>query len=281
MAQPKAANNRLLATVLTHAALLTIALLCLVPFIWMLLTALKPGNEVMSYPPTWLPSRFAWENFPTAFKYFPVQRFLVNTLFVAVVATVIQIATSALGAYAFARLRFPGRDNLFLLYIGTLMIPQQVTIVPLFLMMRQLEWLDSYQALILPAAFHAFGVFMMRQFLLSIPKELEEAAYIDGAGRFRIFWQIMLPLSKPALATLAVFTFNREWTAFLWPLIATNTPEMRTISVGLTLFMGQYGTDWHLLMSVAAVTLVPTLVLFVFAQRYFVQGITLTGMGGR
>lgn len=281
MAQLQAARGRLLSVSLTHAALMAISLLCLVPFIWMFLTALKPASEVLTYPPTWLPSRLAWENFPTAFKYVPVQRFLLNTLLVASVATAVQILTSALGAYAFARLQFPLRDHLFLLYIGTLMIPQQVTIVPLFLMMRNLNWLDSYQALILPAAFHAFGVFMMRQFLLSIPRELEEAALIEGAGRLRLFWQIMVPLSKPALATLAAFAFNREWTAFLWPLIATNSPEMRTISVGLTLFIGQYGTDWHLLMAVSTVTLIPTLLLFVFAQRYFVQGITLTGLGER
>jgi multiple sugar transport system permease protein len=161
------------------------------------------------------------------------------------------------------------------------MIPKQVTIVPLFLMMGALGWVNSFKALILPGAFHAFGVFLLRQFFLTIPPELEEAALMDGAGRLRILWQIILPLSRPALATLGVFTFVREWNAFLWPLIITSSPEMRVVSVGLTLFAGQYSTEWNLLMAAATVTLLPTVVLFVLAQRYFVEGIALTGLGSR
>lgn len=281
MLQSPSARWRSVTVPFSHLTLMALAFLTLVPFVWMLLTALKPEAEVLASPPTWIPSTFMWSNFRTAFRFFPFERFMLNTLLVAGVATVVQLITSSLGAYAFARLRFRFRDSLFLLYLGTLMIPQQVTIVPLFLMMRYLGWINTYQALILPAAFHAFGVFMLRQFFMTIPFELEEAALIDGAGRLRIFGQIILPLSRPALATLAVFTFNREWTSFLWPLIVTNTPEMRTVSVGLTMFMGQYGTEWHLLMAASTVTLLPTLVLFIFAQRYFVEGITLTGLGGR
>jgi multiple sugar transport system permease protein len=266
-------------TPVSHVLLIALAVACLVPFFWMVLTALTPENEVMTR--TWAPSRVAWENFPRAFTFFPFARFLGNTLVVAIGGMLLHLATSCLAAYAFARLRFRGRDALFLLYLGTLMIPQQVTVVPLFLMMRELGWINTFTALILPSAFQALGVFLLRQFFLTIPRELEESALVDGAGRLRILWQIILPLSKPALATLAVFTFIREWNSFLWPLIATTSPDMRVLSVGLTLFTGQYGTEWHLLMAAATITLVPTLLVFIFTQRYFVQGIALTGFGGR
>jgi multiple sugar transport system permease protein len=266
-------------TLASYPVLTLLAAACLIPFVWMLLTALKPETEVFNM--AWLPSRPAWENFPRAFAAFPFGRFLGNTIVVAVGSTGLHLLTSVLAAYAFARLRFRGRDILFLLYLGTLMIPQQVTIVPLFLMMRDVGWVDTYWALILPSAFHALGVFLLRQFFMTIPRELEESALIDGAGRLRILWQIIVPLSKPALATLAVFTFIREWNSFLWPLIVTTSPEMRTLSVGLSLFNGQYGTEWHLLMAAATVTLLPTLLIFAVAQRYFVAGIALTGFGGR
>jgi len=263
----------------SYIVLTLLAAACLVPFVWMLLTAFKPDNEVFSR--ALLPSRLAWENFPRAFTFFPFGRFLFNTMVVAVGSTGLHLVTSCLAAYAFARLRFRGREVLFLVYLGTLMVPQQVTIVPLFLMMQNVGWVDTFWALILPGAFHALGVFLLRQFFMTIPRELEESAFIDGASRLRILWQIILPLSKPALATLAVFTFIREWNSFLWPLIVTTSPDMRMLSVGLSLFSGQYGTEWHLLMAAATVTLLPTLLIFAFAQRYFVEGIALTGFGGR
>jgi multiple sugar transport system permease protein len=266
---------------LSYLLLGGLALLTLTPFLWMVDTAVKPQNEVLTNPPTWLPSHLAWTNFPQAFTFFPFGRFLLNTLVVASGATGLQTVLAVLAAYAFARLRFPGRDLLFLLYLGTLMIPQQVTIVPLFLMMRSLGWIDTFMALILPSAFHALGVFLLRQFFLTLPRELEESAVMDGAGRLRILWQIILPLSRPAVATLVLFTFIREWNAFLWPLIATSSPDMRTVSVGLTLFIGQYGTEWHLMMAAASVTLLPTLVVFALAQRHYIEGIALTGFGGR
>lgn len=269
------------AAALSYAVLAVLAAACLIPFVWMVLTGLKPDSEVMSNPPTWIPSVFKWSNFARAFSAFPFARFLANTLWVAVAATGLQMITSTLAAYAFARLRFRGRNVLFLLYLGTLMIPQQVTIVPLFLLMRDLGWVNTFNALILPGAFSAFGVFLLRQFFLTIPQELEEAALMDGAVRLRILWQIIVPLSGPALATLAVFTFVREWNAFLWPLIVTSSPEMRVVSVGLTLFMGQYGTEWNLLMAAATVTVLPTIAMFALAQRYFVQGIALSGFGSR
>jgi multiple sugar transport system permease protein len=270
-----------LSRTVSYLALTLLVILCLIPFVWMVLTALKPENEVMTNPPRWLPSALAWSNFPRAFSFYPFGRFVWNTLLVAVAATVLQTVVAVLAAYAFARLRFPGRNVLFMAYLGTLMIPQQVTIVPLFLMMRAANLADTYWALILPSAFHAFGVFLMRQFLLTLPRELEESAYIDGASRIRVLWQVLLPLSRPALATLVLFTFIREWNAFLWPLIATRTLEMRTVAVGLTLFTGQYGTEWHLLMAAATVTILPSLIIFALAQRYYIEGIALSGFGGR
>ncbi len=278
---PQPLLRRGIGAALNYGALAILAAACLIPFVWMVLTGLKPDNEVMSNPPTWIPSVFKWSNFARAFSAFPFARFLANTLWVGVAATSLQMVTSTLAAYAFARLRFKGRDILFLLYLGTLMIPQQVTIVPLFLLMRDLGWVNTFNALILPGAFNAFGVFLLRQFFLTIPQELEEAALMDGANRLRILWQVIVPLSRPALATLAVFTFVREWNAFLWPLIVTSSPEMRVVSVGLTLFMGQYGTEWNLLMAAATTTVLPTIVVFVLAQRYFVEGIALTGFGSR
>jgi multiple sugar transport system permease protein len=278
-AAPPAARSGLPA--FNHVVLAPVALVVLLPFIWMILTALKPQNEVMTNPPTWIPTRLALENFPRSMSFFPFDRFLLNTLVVALGATALQMLTACLAAYAFARLRFRGRNVLFLVYLGTLMIPQQVTVVPLFLMMRSLGWIDTFAALILPSAFHALGVFLLRQFFLTIPRELEEAAVMDGAGRLRILWQLMLPLSRPALATLALFTFIREWNSFLWPLIATNQAQMRTVAVGLSLFQGQYGTEWHLLMAASTITLLPALVLFLLTQRYFIEGVALTGFGGR
>lgn len=266
---------------LSYVLLTALALMTLVPFLWMVDTALKPASEVMTNPPTWIPSRLAWSNFPQAFTFFPFGRFLFNTLVVAAGATLLQTVVAILAAYAFARLRFPGRGLLFVLYLGTLMIPQQVTIVPLFLMMRSLGWIDTFWALILPSAFHALGVFLLRQFFMTIPRELEESAFMDGAGRLRILWSIILPLSRPALATLILFTFIREWNSFLWPLVATASQDMRTVSVGLTLFIGQYGTEWHLMMAAATVTLLPVLLVFALAQRHYIEGIAMTGFGGR
>ena len=274
-------SRTVVARSLTYGPLSVLAALTLLPFVWMAMTALKPGDEVMTNPPTWIPSHLAWENFPRSLSFFPFDRFLLNSTIVAVGATALQMLTACLAAYAFARLRFRGRTLLFLVYLGTLMVPQQVTIVPLFLMMRGVGWIDTFAALILPSAFHALGVFLLRQFFLTIPHELEEAAVMDGAGHLRILWQVILPLSRPALATLALFTFIREWNAFLWPLIATNQQPMRTVAVGLSLFMGQYGTEWHLLMAAATVTLLPVLALFLLAQRYFIEGVALTGFGGR
>jgi len=257
------------------------AILMLMPFVWMLSTSLKSAGAVFEYPPTFIPSPFRWDNYSRLFEVLPFARFFFNSLVVAGSVTVLGVATSAMAAYAFARLRFPGRDALFLGYLGTLMIPAQVVIIPNFILLRTLGWIDTYQALILPAAFSAFGTFLLRQYFLTIPGELEDAAVVDGASHWQIFTRVILPLSGPALSALAIFTFLFNWNSFLYPLVVTNSVGMSTLTVGLNTLQGQYNTAWTLLMAGSVLALLPVLTVFLFAQRYFIKGITLTGIGGR
>lgn len=266
---------------ISYTGLTVMALLMILPFVYMLSTALKPEDEIFNTAGALVGSRLAWENFSKAWTYVPFNRFFLNTLLVASSVTALTVTTSSLAGYAFARLRFPGRDILFYLYLGTLMIPAQVVVIPQYIMMNAFKWVDTYQALIVPAAFTAFGTFMLRQFFMSIPFELEDAARIDGCSRFGTFARIILPLSKPALASLAIFSFVGQWNSFFWPLIIINTDEMKTISVGLKMFQGVYGTEWHLMMAGSAIVVIPTIIVFVLFQRHLVEGIAMTGMGGR
>jgi multiple sugar transport system permease protein len=229
----------------------------------------------------WIPSRFAWENYLEAVSAMPFGRFYFNSFVVAVSVTFLQILTSSLAAFAFARLRFRGREPLFLLYLATLMVPFQVTMIPNFIVVRLLGWYDSYQALILPTAFSAFSTFLLRQYFRGIPIELDEAARMDGASSWRIWWQIVMPLSGPAIAALAIFVFLGSWNDFLWPLVITTSLDMRTLPVGLSAFQGQYNVQWHLLMAGSVIALIPVLIIYVAAQKWFVQGITLSGLTGR
>jgi len=268
-------------TVLGYPLLVGLAVFTLIPIVWMVLTALKSPAEVAQIPPTWWPRTWHPENLAAAWNAAPFGRYLANTLLIAVSVTVLEVSTSALAAYAFARLRFRGRDALFLLYLATLMIPRQVTIIPLFILMRELHWVDTYHGLIIPQAFSAFGTFLLRQFFLTIPFELEDAARVDGSSRLGCLLRIILPLSGPALATLAVFIMLYQWNNLLWPLVMSNSDATRPIAVGLRVFLGQYGTDWNLLMAASTLAIVPVVGLYLVAQRWFVQGITLSGFGGR
>jgi multiple sugar transport system permease protein len=253
----------------------------LLPFLWMLSTSLKGAAEVFTYPPTWIPETFIWSNFRDALTSLPFGRFYFNSFFVAISVTVLTLFTSSLAAFAFARLRFKGRDTLFLVYLATLMIPFPVLLIPNFITVRLLGWYDSYAALILPPAFSAFATFLLRQFFKGIPTDLDDAARIDGASSLRIWWQIVLPNSTAALAALAIFIFLGNWNEFLWPLVVTNSDEMRTIPVGLTMFQGQFGVRWELLMAAAVVAMLPVLIVYILAQKWFIKGITMSGMGGR
>jgi multiple sugar transport system permease protein len=269
-----------LADGLTHAVLIVGAVAMLGPFAWMVSTSLKLPGAVFAFPPEWIPNPAVWGNYWETWNSAPFGWYLFNTVFVSVTVTFLELLTSSLAGYSFARLRYPGRDKIFLLYLGTLMIPGQVTIIPNFVLMKYLGWTDTYLALIIPVAFTAFGTFLLRQFFLTIPHELEEAAKIDGASYPRIFATIVLPLSGPALATLSVFAFMSQWNNFLWPLIVTNSNTMRTFTVGLRFFVDEYNTKYHLLMAGSVMSIIPIILVFIFFQRYFVSSIKMTGMGG-
>jgi multiple sugar transport system permease protein len=268
----------ILGSVGTHIFVYAMALIVLAPFIWMILTSLKDMNEIFVYPPKWLPEKFHFENYLLAFDAAPFGMYYLNTLFVAITVTIGQLITCSMAAFAFARLRFRGRDPLFFVFLGTMMIPYNVTMIPSFMVLYWLGWIDTYQALIVPGLASAFGTFLLRQFFMTIPKELEEAAYIDGAGKFQVLWRVIVPLSKPALATLAIFTFMGVFNDFIWALIVLSSEEMRTVQLGLAIFRDRYLTQWDLLMAGSVTAVLPILIVFFFAQKYFIKGITLSGL---
>lgn len=272
---------RLLGSGLSHVLLVVVAAITLIPYVWMVATALKPSGEVFTTPPALIGSSIEWGNFATAWNYVPFGRFMINGLLVAVAGTLITLVSSSMAAYAFSRLRWEGASGVFLIYLGTLMIPQEVLVVPMFILMRNLGWINSYQALILPWAFTAFGTFLLRQFFLTLPNELEEAARIDGANRWTVFWRILMPLVRPALAVLAVFSFIGYWNSFLWPLLIVNNIDMATVPLGLNMFLGQTGNQWNLLMAAATISILPTAILVLVLQKHLVSGIALSGLGGR
>lgn len=251
-----------------------IAVIFIIPLIYMVSTSLKPKSEVLQNTVSLIGSRITTENYERAWNAFPFARYMFNSIFVG-------LATTALTAYAFARLKFKGRDKVFFVYLSTLMVPLQVTIIPLYMILRMLGWHDSYAALIVPPVFSAFGVFMLRQSFLTIPAEVEEAAKIDGCSRVAIFLRIILPMSKPGLASLAIFTFVNSWKSFFWPLIVTSSDKYKTLPIGLYAFSGQYGTDWSALMAATAISIIPGVIFYIFFQKSLVEGISLTGMGGR
>jgi len=261
-----------------YIALSLSAVTMLLPFIWMLSTSFKTMQEAFKFPPTFIPEKIIWENYVDVWTAAPFGRFYLNSIFVTVTVTAGQLLTCSMGAYAFARLHFPGRDKLFLLYIATMMVPFQVTMIPLYFVIRSLNWIDTYQAMIVPGIFSAYGTFLLRQFFKTIPMDLEESVRIDGGGYFICFTRIILPLSMPALATLGMFVFLWSWNNFLWPLLVTNVVKMKTLPLGIAFFQGQYQVSWNLLMAAGTITLLPLLIVYLSAQRFFIEGITLTGM---
>lgn len=270
-----------LSQVALSVLLFVLALLVSFPFLWMLRTSFMLPTEALKFPPIWIPQSVTLDNYANALTIQPFARYILNSLFVAIAVVVGQLLTASLGAYAFARLRFPGRDKLFLLYLATMMIPSQVTLVPLFVMIARVGWIDSYAALIVPGLSSAFFTFLLRQFFLSIPYELEDAARIDGAGYFRIYATIIMPLSKPALASCGLLSFMGSWTSFLWPLIVIRTRELRTVPLGLAALQQEQGyTDFPQLMAGSVMAVVPIIIIFILLQRYFVSGIALTGLKG-
>jgi multiple sugar transport system permease protein len=266
----------------SHALLVVVAIVFLGPLVYAVSTSLKPADEVFTPTPHLFGSEIRWKNYADAFTFAPFDRYFLNSLLVAVAGTLVVVAASSMSAYAFARLKFRGREQLFVLFLGTLMVPQEVLIVPMYWLMQSLGWVDSYWALILPWAFTAFGTFLLRQFFLTIPAELEEAARVDGCGPFGTFLRIMLPLARPAIAVLTVFTFISFWGSFLWPLIIINSVEDKgTVPLGLAQFVGQQGTQWNLMMAASIMAMIPTVLLVVLLQKHLVRGLLVTGLGGR
>ena len=265
---------------LAHLTLSVGAILMVVPFLWMISTSLKTEDQVFVLPPLWFPTQPVFNNYVRLFTEIPFGRYLFNSSFVSIAVMLGEIITSAISAFAFARLQFWGREKIFAMYLATLMIPFHVRLIPIFLVMRILGWLDTYYVLIIPHIFTVYGVFLFRQFFLNIPQELEDAARIDGCGHIRVLFNVILPLSGPVIATLAVFSFLSSWNDFLWPLVMTSSNQMRVLSVGLAQLQNEYFTLWTLLMSGSVLATLPTLIVFLLAQKYFVQGIAISGMKG-
>jgi multiple sugar transport system permease protein len=253
----------------------------LIPVVMMVLVAFQSDAESMAAKPSFWPGSWHPENLTRAFSLVPLGKYLLNTVYFAAGTTILETVTAALAAYAFARLTFPGRSWLFGIYLATLMIPSQVTLIPQFVLVAKLHGIDTWPGMILPHAFTAIGVFLLRQFFLGIPRDYEEAARLDGANRWQAFVRVIVPLAVPAIATLAVFKFIGQWNNLLWPLVISNSDATRTASVGLQVFQDTNGTQWNLLLMAATVTTIPLIVLFFLTQRWFVRGITMSGLGGR
>lgn len=263
-----------------HGLLLLGAIIMLFPFYWMLTTSVKEMMEALAFPPTLIPQSFLPTNYVEAWNSAPFARYFVNTIFISVADTVATLITASLAGYAFARLRFWGRNVIFMLFLATMMVPFEVTLVPNFVIIKHLGWYNTYLALIVPWCTSVFGIFLLRQFFMSLPRELYDAALIDGCGDFGFWWRIAMPLARPGLVVVALFTFLAAWNSLLWPLIVTGGEDLRVIQVGLSVFQSEFGTRSDLQMAAAAFCLAPVLALYFFAQRYFVEAITFTGIHG-
>jgi multiple sugar transport system permease protein len=264
-----------------YIILVTLTLVFLIPLYWMFATSLKTPAQTFALPPEWIPNPVATENYTQVFEEVPFARFVLNSFFLVTMNVIGQLISVTLVAYGFARLRFPGRSFFFLLMLATLMIPDQVTLVPRFIFFAKIGWVNTYLPLIVPAFTGSpFLIFLVRQYMMSIPFDLDEAAYIDGANQFDVFWRIILPIARPALVLVVVFTFIAVWNDFLQPLIYLNDPNLFTVSLGLSFFQGQRETAWNLLMAASLMAMTPPLLLFFFAQRQLIGGISVEGLKG-
>jgi multiple sugar transport system permease protein len=267
--------------VFAYAVLCLAAAVFLLPLFWMLSSSLKPEWQVLANPPVWLPNPPRWENYREALTYLPFGRYAINTLIISLGAIVGHVLSCTLVAYAFARLRAPGKGFMFLLVLSTLMLPYPVTMVPLFALFNQLGWINTFLPLIVPAFFgNAFYIFLLRQYFLTLPPELEDAARMDGANTLQVLWRVILPISTPALATVVIFTFQATWNDFLQPLIYLQDQSHYTLTLGLNFFRGSFQVNWAYLMAASLVVVLPVVLVFFLAQRLFIQGIAMTGMKG-
>ncbi len=257
--------------------LILVGISCLVPFLWMASTSLMETREVVRFPPSLLPEVPMWENYANALTAFPFHRFALNTIIMAVGVIVGRVVVASMAGYAFARIDFPARTQIFFLFLATMMIPPAITLIPSFVIIASLGWVDTFYALIIPWINYVWGIFLLRQFLSTLPVSLEDAARIDGASELAIFWRIFFPLAKPAVAVVIIFSFVDVWKAFMWPLIVTRSMEMRTIELGVAMFSGAYSTNFPYQMAAATAVALPIIVIYLLAQKYFMEGINLTG----
>ncbi|MEZ4865033.1 MAG: carbohydrate ABC transporter permease [Caldilineaceae bacterium] len=265
-----------------YGVLIVLSVLYLLPLYWMISTSLKETGSEMVIPPQWFPNPIVWGNYIDVFVQVPLTLYIRNSVTITLIATTFGVLTASLAGYGFARIQFPGRDFFFTLCIASLMLPEIVTLIPEFILFRRVGWVNTFLPLIVPwsLAGSSFAVFLFRQYCLTIPLELDEAARVDGAGTIRIWWTIIVPLSKAVLATMAILSFIHHWNEFLRPLIYLGRPELRTLALGLQAFRGEYQLAWNYMMAVALIMLLPILILFFLAQRQFVQGIVMTGIKG-
>lgn len=258
-----------------------IGLFFILPLFWMVSTSLKSNRQIFVFPPQWIPNPVIWRNYPDVFDYAPFLLYFRNTAIIEAVCIVGTLLSCSLVAYGFARLNAPGKNFLFILMLSTMMLPYQVWMIPLYVFFTKVGWIDTFYPLTIPAFFgNALYIFLLRQFFMTIPKELEDAARIDGCSYLRIYWQIILPLTRPALATVAIFTFMGVWNDFLGPLLYLQDPNKYTLAIGLQVFLSQHGADWGLLMAASTMVVLPVIVIFFFTQKQFIQGIVLTGLKG-
>jgi multiple sugar transport system permease protein len=263
-----------------YALLLIVAVFALFPLIWAFLTAVRPLNEVFVFPPRLLPDKLEFSHFVGAITEWNFFQYTVNSAIVLIGHVAGTIVFSGLSGYAFARLEFPGRDKLFLVFLGAMMIPPEIRLLPQFLVVKQLGWVNTFSALIVPGMFTSFTMFIFRQFFLTIPKDLENAAHIDGCGRFRIFFQLILPISKPAILSVVIYRSVSSWNEFLWPLIVTSSEKLRVVSVALAFYRDEYGLLWNKMMAVSILAALPTLLIFIVFHRFFIEGDTMSGFKG-
>ncbi|MBN1348627.1 carbohydrate ABC transporter permease [candidate division KSB1 bacterium] len=275
-------KRKQLGRMFAYAALITFSSIFIIPFAWTLSASLKSLMEIYAIPHVWIPNPPLWQNYIEIFKKVPLHKFFGNTIIVTVLSVFGQVTSASLVGFAFARLRWPGRNFLFVVLLSTMMLPGQVTMIPIYLLFEKIGWINTWLPLIVPSYFGGgvFNIFLLRQFFKTIPLELEDAARIDGCSNFRIFWQIMVPLAKPAIATIAVLSFVGHWNDFISPLIYLHSYRLFPISLGINMFKGAYSIFPHYLMAASVVALVPILILFFFAQKYFVKGIILSGIKG-
>jgi ABC-type glycerol-3-phosphate transport system permease component len=273
--------SRFLVRTLLYAVIIAGSVMFLFPFVWMLTSSLKPSTQLYKWPPVWIPKPFKWDNYAIAWRQLPFAKFYTNTIYIVAMNIVGTTISSSLAAFGFSRMRFRGRDTLFLIVLSTMMLPRQVTMVPLFIIFSRLGWVDTFKPLVVPAFFGAaFNIFLLRQFFMTIPHELDDAAMIDGCTKFGTYTRIMLPLSKMALGVTAIFSFTYHWNDFMSPLIYLSSRNKFTIQIGLRQFQTDISMDMGAIMSMSIVALLPQLVVFFFAQRYFVEGVVMTGIKG-